>query len=58
MQQQPEKYKYIKHCGNDAIAAGDLANKVGAEVYSYRRRGMTKDEPSVVWSYVVMKKLS
>ena len=56
--QQPEKYQYIKHCGRDAIAAGDLANKEGAEVYSYRRRGMTKDEPKVVWSYVVMKKLS
>ena len=41
----PEKYKYIKHCGRDAIAAGELANKEGAEVYSYRRQGMTKDEP-------------
>ena len=57
MQQQPEKYKYIKHCGRDAIAAGDLANKVGAEVYSYRRQGMTNDEPKVVWSFVVMKKI-
>ncbi len=55
---KPEKYKYIKHCGKNWMEAGNLANEQGAEVYHYKRRGMDKNEPPVVHSYVVMKKLS
>jgi len=35
-----------------------LAEKHGAEVYHYRRRGLTENEPRHVHLYVVMKKTS
>ena len=44
------EYKYIKHCGRDAIAAGDLANKVrgGSLQLQAKRNDEGRTESSLV----------